>query len=254
MKLSRRNFINLSSFALAGVPFLKLSASPSFYNTPEKTEDQLFHLFQNPENINKPFIRWWWNGIRVVKEELLRELDLLKAAGIGGVEINAIEFPETADPMNYEEHQWLSDYWIDMLMAAVKGAKERGMICDIIVGSGWPFGAEFLKEAEQTQMITIVTRELEGPAKFSIPRKELLDEAEPPFSSKRKEKRKDLFALRLAPAYLEKFTPGIDLNSEIQNDTIAFSVPQGKFILYALVSSPGTCRYCTVLRELWDLC
>jgi hypothetical protein len=239
MKLSRRNFINLSSFALAGVPFLKLSASPSFYNAPGKTEDQLFHLFQNPENINKPFIRWWWNGIRVVKEELLRELDLLKAAGIGGVEINAIEFPETADPMNYEEHQWLSDYWIDMLMAAVKGAKERGMICDIIVGSGWPFGAEFLKEAEQTQMITIVTRELEGPAKFSIPRKELLDEAEPPFSSKRKEKRKDLFALRLAPAYLEKFAPGIDLNSEIQNDTIAFSVPQGKFILYALVKLTG---------------
>ena len=245
MKLTRRNFIHLGSLTVAGLPLVQLSAAPSFYNAPEKSEEQLFKLFQNPENVNKPFIRWWWNGIRVVKDELLRELDLLKAAGIGGVEINAIEFPETSDPMNYAEHQWLSDYWTDMLLVAVNGAKERGLICDIIVGSGWPFGAEFLKEDEQTQVITIVTRELEGPAKISISKKEILDEAEPPFSSKRMEKRKDLFALRLSPAYLDQFNPGIDFNSEIGNENIDILVPEGKHVLYALVKLTG---YMKVLR------
>ena len=218
---------------------LQLSGCSSFYKIPDGKEDQLFQHFSNPENINKPFIRWWWNGIRVVKDELLRELDLLKAAGIGGVEINAIEFPETADPMNYAEHEWLSDYWTDMLLVAVNGAKERGLICDIIVGSGWPFGGEFLKEEEQTKMITIVTRELEGPAKISIPKKEILDEAEPPFSSKRMGKRKDLFALRLSRASLEVFDPGIDFNSEIGNDNITILVPEGKHVLYCLVKLTG---------------
>jgi len=100
MKLDRRKFIQLSSVTLAGLPLVQLSGCSSFYRTPEIEENSLFQLFQNPENINKPFIRWWWNGIRVVKEELLRELDLLKAAGIGGVEINSIAFPETDDPLN----------------------------------------------------------------------------------------------------------------------------------------------------------
>lgn len=239
MNLSRRKFVQISSVTLAGLPLVQLSGCASLYESTETNETQLYQLFQKPENSNKPFIRWWWNGIRVVKEELLRELDLLKAAGIGGVEINAIEFPETADPLNYEEHEWLSNYWLEMLKIAVAGAKERGLICDIIVGSGWPFGGEFLKEEEQTQMITIVTRELEGPATISIPKQEMLDEAEPPFSSKRMEKTKEFFALRLSPAFMKEFTSGIDFNSEIENETITIQVPEGKHVLYGLVKLTG---------------
>ena len=41
----------------------------------------------------KPFVRWWWNGDKVDTIELKRELRLLRDAGIGGVEINPIEFP-----------------------------------------------------------------------------------------------------------------------------------------------------------------
>lgn len=239
MKLNRRKFLQISSITVVGLPLSQISGCKSFYNDPEFDETQLYQLFQNPENINKPFIRWWWNGIRVVKDELLRELDLLKTAGIGGIEINAIEFPENTDPLKYEQHDWLSDYWTDMLLVAVNGAKERGLICDIIVGSGWPFGGEFLKEEEQTQMITIVTRELEGPAKVSIPKKEILDEAEPPFSSKRDEKSKALFALRLAPSTMDEFIPGIEFDSEIGNENITILVPEGKHVLYSLVKLTG---------------
>ena len=41
----------------------------------------------------RPFVRWWWNGDKVDTVELKRELHLLHDAGIGGVEINPIEFP-----------------------------------------------------------------------------------------------------------------------------------------------------------------
>lgn len=35
-----------------------------------------------------------------------------------------------------------------MVKVAVDATKERGMIADLIVGSGWPFGAEFLKPGQ----------------------------------------------------------------------------------------------------------
>jgi len=239
MNLNRRKFVQISSLTLAGLPLTQMSGFASFFNNPKPDETKLYQLFKNPENINKPFVRWWWNGIRIVKEELLRELDLLKAAGIGGVEINAVEFPDTADPLNYKEHEWLSEYWLEMLQIAVQGAKDRGLICDIIVGSGWPFGAEFLKGEEQTQMITIVTREITGPAKITISKQEILDEAEPPFSSKRAEKSKDLVALRLAPACMAEFIPGTNFNSEIGNENIVLDIPEGKHVLYSLVKLTG---------------
>ena len=49
--------------------------------------NDLYELFKNPPAVYRPFVRWWWNGNKVNKEELARELSILKNAGIGGVEI-----------------------------------------------------------------------------------------------------------------------------------------------------------------------
>ena len=53
-------------------------------------EKAAYARFQNPGNQYKPFVRWWWNGDAVEAQELIRELRLLKEAGIGGVELNAL--------------------------------------------------------------------------------------------------------------------------------------------------------------------
>jgi hypothetical protein len=50
--------------------------------------------FQNPPVDSRPFVRWWWNDNRVEPKQLLRELDLLKKAGIGGAEVNPIRSRE----------------------------------------------------------------------------------------------------------------------------------------------------------------
>ena len=58
-------------------------------NKPSKLSAQaLYAQFQNPDSRYRPFVRWWWNGDAVVGKELVRELHLLRDAGIGGVEIN----------------------------------------------------------------------------------------------------------------------------------------------------------------------
>jgi len=48
--------------------------------------EQLYEQFQNTGLQYHPFVRWWWNGDKVDADELVRELHLLKEAGIGGVE------------------------------------------------------------------------------------------------------------------------------------------------------------------------
>jgi len=47
--------------------------------------EELFSGFQNPPAEARPFVRWWWNGNRLQKEEIVRQLDVLHKAGIGGV-------------------------------------------------------------------------------------------------------------------------------------------------------------------------
>ena len=75
-----------------------IAAALSFPScTAEDARAGLFETFSNPADKYRPYVRWWWNGDKVTQEEILRELGLMKEAGIGGVEINPIRFPEGSD-------------------------------------------------------------------------------------------------------------------------------------------------------------
>ncbi|MDR1814483.1 MAG: hypothetical protein LBR18_06505, partial [Tannerella sp.] len=69
-------------------------------------DDSLYELFRNPPATAKPFVRWWWNGDKLSAKEIVRELDVMKAAGIGGVEINPIAFPG-GDDLGIPSLPWL---------------------------------------------------------------------------------------------------------------------------------------------------
>lgn len=118
----------------------------------EKTSQNLYSGFQNPPAEARPFVRWWWNGNKIKAGELERELELLKAAGFGGVEINPIAMPVAFDTDD-KSLIWMSDEWIDMVVHACKKTKDLGMIADIIAGTGWPFGGEFLQDKETCQRV-----------------------------------------------------------------------------------------------------
>ena len=127
-----------------------LTALPLFATSSKS----VWQAFQNPSDAYRPYVRWWWNGDRVDEAEIRRELNLLKEAGIAGVEINPISFPgRQEDAIGKKTLIWLSDEWIDMLGVAFDEAKKLGMTCDLIVGSGWPFGAENLPREERASVI-----------------------------------------------------------------------------------------------------
>jgi hypothetical protein len=238
--LNRRDFIRTGSLSAAG-----LVLSPVLFQrcTPPDAGDQeladLYLGFQNPPMSAKPFVRWWWNGDRLTADEILGELDVMKEAGIGGVEINPIKFPFGADPVGYETLEWLGEEWIEMLKVALQGAREREMVCDMIVGSGWPFGGEFLEKEEQTQMVTIETLDLEGGRPYRFSREELLQKVDPEIHSKHETVYRDLVMLRLVPTVSNEFIEGISLDDQIGEETIVVDVPEGRHVLYYVVKLTG---------------
>ena len=86
-------------------------------------------------------VRWWWFGPAVVKPEIARELDVMHAAGIGGVEL-AAEYPLALDDpaKGIRNLRYGSPEYADLLRFANEHATGLGMRVDLTLGSGWPYG------------------------------------------------------------------------------------------------------------------
>ena len=208
--------------------------------------EQLYAEFQQPASQYRPFVRWWWNGDKVEAEELVRELRLLKEAGIGGVEINPIAFPTYCDSIGKVSLQWLSPEWINMLKVCFDEAKQLDMTCDLLVGSGWPFGAEFLKEDERAQIVVNYAETVTGPTTLTIIRDSLCAKAMPKVSSPYKGNTKELMLLKLYPNPASNVKDGITIWSALRqaqgplpDSVFSIEVPEGEYTLAALVKING---------------
>jgi hypothetical protein len=108
-------------------------AAPSF--------ETLRRQFISPPDAAKPMVRWWWFGAAVVKPEILRELQQMKADGIGGAEL-AFEYPMTLDDpaKNLKNLPFLSPEMLDDVAYAQAEGRKLGLRIDLTLGSGWPYG------------------------------------------------------------------------------------------------------------------
>ncbi len=98
------------------------------------------HFLQPPTDA-RPIMRWWWFGSAVTKPELERELQVMKDAGIGGVEIQPV-YPLVLDDPSRELSNlpYLSDGFLDAVHFASEKARSLDMRVSITLGSGWPYG------------------------------------------------------------------------------------------------------------------
>ena len=114
-----------------------LQCSTSF----AQTASQLTQAFAHPPDDCRIMVRWWWFGPAVTKPEIKRELEQMKTAGIGGVEIATLYPLELDDPQTgLRNLPFLSDEHIDAIRFAAEEARKLGLRVDITLGSGWPFG------------------------------------------------------------------------------------------------------------------
>jgi alpha-L-rhamnosidase len=120
---------------------LSLAVLVSMQLFAQTTNDALREGFLNPPDDARPLMRWWWFGPAVTKPELRKELETMRGAGIGGVEIQPV-YPMAVDDAakGIRNLQYLSPEFLDAVGFANRTARELGMRVDITLGSGWPYG------------------------------------------------------------------------------------------------------------------
>ncbi|MGA2348799.1 MAG: glycosyl hydrolase [Terracidiphilus sp.] len=97
--------------------------------------------FLNPPADARPMMRWWWFGPAVTKPELQKELETMRSAGIGGVEIQPV-YPVMLDDeaKGVKNLQYLSPEFLDDISYVNDMGQSLGLRIDITLGSGWPYG------------------------------------------------------------------------------------------------------------------
>jgi hypothetical protein len=131
----------LTRIVFAALLFLSLPQIPEVVAQSDSSLIRLTQSFAHPPGDSRIMVRWWWFGPAVTRSEIKQELEEMKAAGIGGVEIATL-YPLALDDAQTGFHNisFLSDEHIDALRYAAQEARKLGLRVDITLGSGWPFG------------------------------------------------------------------------------------------------------------------
>ncbi len=151
----------LLTFGFLGAPALTQRA---FAQQP-RTVAEVARQFAFPPDDARPMVRWWWFGVAVEKQEILRELQQMKADGIGGAEL-AFVYPVVLDDPSrgLRNLPFLSPAMLDALHYAQEEGHKLGLRIDLTLGSGWPYGGPAISLAESAGSLRMVTLPIPGDA------------------------------------------------------------------------------------------
>ena len=192
----------------------------------------------------RPVARWWWPGGAVDEAGIDAELQRIRAAGFGAVEVQPLllgmsEADLAADPRIRSVG---SPAFNRHVAVAAEKAAALGLAFDLTVGSGWPGGLPGRRDAAERQLL-MASLELEGGARIQSP----LPPPEPPEYVADVQRFLDtmgpfdpetrsvaVLAVRLAsdgsPAAIEHVE---DLTNRVEAGHIDWQVPAGRWRLLA---------------------
>ena len=172
-QLTRREFLGAIGLGLAlrRRAEASVSASPPRATAGEARDDDLVRLreiFHNPPPSARPMTRWWWFGGAVTPEEITRELELMRAAGLRGVELQPV-YPLADDnpQRGIRNIPYFSQEWFDLLRHTAKETKRLGLQFDFTLGSGWPYGGPFIPVERAARRLRVLVQDVSGPAEFT---------------------------------------------------------------------------------------
>jgi len=115
---------------------------------------QLQRSFDQPPDDARIMVRWWWFGTAVTQPEIARELEVMKAGGIGGVEVQQT-YPLQLDGElpGVKNNKLLSPEHLEALRFTAEKAKELGLRMDLTLGSGWPYGGPQISRSNAVDAI-----------------------------------------------------------------------------------------------------
>lgn len=113
--------------------------------------------FAAPPDDCRIMMRWWWFGPSATRAELKRELQLMKEGGIGGFEVQPV-YPVALDDAakGIRNYPYLSEEFLDALRYVSVQAKSLGLLMDLTLGSGWPYGGAQVPLSDAAGKLRIV--------------------------------------------------------------------------------------------------
>jgi hypothetical protein len=124
--------------------------------------DEFTRSFLQPPDSARPGVYWYFMDGNLSREGMTRDLESMKAAGIGHVLFLEVNVGVPRGPVDF-----LSEQWQDLFAHAVHEAERLGI--EIILGSGpgWTgSGGPWVKPEQSMQHLVAGKLEVQGPAKF----------------------------------------------------------------------------------------
>jgi hypothetical protein len=126
-------------------------------------------LIKNPPRAARVGTRWWWYGGAVEKAEITRELNAMREAGLGGVEIQFLYPLDFDDPAAGQRHvDYFSPEFFELLDYTIITAKGMDLEVDLTLGAGWPFGGSFVEDTMAPDILVPFSHDVTGPCTFSF--------------------------------------------------------------------------------------
>lgn len=150
--LSRRAVLASAGFALA--PALRGQA----------TRDRLLAGFRNPPRSARPHTRWWWPGSAVTHPLLTRDLEEMKRAGLGGLEVTVVwRFFEKGNI------DYLSPAWFDAVRHVLRECERLDLAVALTFAPGWDFGGPWVAPRDRSKVLAVCWEDFQGPFSYEGP-------------------------------------------------------------------------------------
>lgn len=135
-------------------------------NADPVTAENLRQNFANPGGTARPKTYWWWLNGFTDKGRIQEELQAIKDAGLGGVDIFEIGFrPDGVVPAG---PAFMSDSSLDHIAFAIKEATRHGLEVGLNLSSSWNAGGAWVEPQHAAKTLYLSTTSVKGGAKQTI--------------------------------------------------------------------------------------
>ena len=125
--------------------------------------DSLVAGFMNPPDSARPGVYWYFMDGNLSREGMTRDLEAMKAAGLGHVLFLEVNVGVPRGSVNF-----LSDAWQDLFAHAVHESERLGIELMLGSGPGWAgSGGPWVKPGDSMQHLVASKVEAQGPGPFS---------------------------------------------------------------------------------------
>ncbi len=166
----RRANSGASAFCLSALLILGgLLASNHLWSQIAPSVADLHRGFADPPDSSRIMMRWWWFGPAATNDEITRELQQMRSAGIGGVEIANLYALALDDPQTgFHNTPYLSLEHLAALHFAGEEARRLGLRVDVTLCSGWPFGGPHIPITQAAGKLRVETSPIAPGATFAL--------------------------------------------------------------------------------------